>query len=62
MKAAVREYTAKVVVLTISMADAETIVRLGVSGALHLKLQQAVENALEADRASDAKEDEDVPF
>lgn len=64
MKATVREYTVKkkVVTLELSIEEAEDIARYGSSAPAGPSAVAAIRLALEADRASDAKEDEDVPF
>lgn len=64
MKATVREYTVKkkVVVVELDMDEVERVIKYGIGGIFSDVMTRALESALEADRASDAKEDEDVPF
>ena len=64
MKATVREYrvTKRVVVLELDEDEASRIVEIGCGSIFEDVLRRAIEDAFDAHRASDAKEDEDVPF
>ena len=64
MKATVREYrvTKKVVVLELDEEEASRVVEYGCSSIFEDVLKRAIEDAFDNYRASDAKEDEDVPF
>ena len=64
MKATVREYrvTKKVVVLELDEEEASRVVEYGCGDVFKDVLKRAIEDAFDNYRASDAKEDEDVPF
>lgn len=65
MKATVREYTVKkkVVVVELPIEEVESILRVDcITSVREQEILTTLRDALEADRASDAKEDEDVPF
>ena len=65
MKATVREYTVKkkVVVVEVPIEDVQSILHTNyITSVREQEILTTLRDALEADRASDAKEDEDVPF
>lgn len=64
MKATVREYreVRKIVTLELGMDEVERILKYGCGTLFTEVLQRTLEDALGADRASDAQGEEDVPF
>lgn len=65
MKATVREYTVKkrVVVIELTEEEASQIANDEIATFLvAARVRAAIRDALEADRASNAQEDEDVPY